>query len=307
MNRTILARHQALAAGVGYVCLHVALMLGIIAYAGGDASSLAVATFPTIAYFLLITAFGGVMIVLTAPSVSRWWWVTGGVFGMALVAIRYVFGTAAGILTITVVFAYVFLPYVVAACVIIRLLAGRFAGDRLSNSSTSRLTRRGLFIAGVILVATVGGSVLAVAAAPPATPPADWSVDRQLEYLKWSDQHDRKTGAVVDRSRDYQRTERVLSLLASDQIESPHEQRDAVVVLQHGTCPEHYELAHRLALVANESGKVDATRWVHLTYDRWQISIGQPQRYGTQIGTRSVNAECYPPVPSGLTVSEVNT
>ena len=300
MNRTTLARHPALGAAVAYICLHAALVLGSSVAAGGDAGSLVAAGVASTGYYLLLTAFGAVLLAVTAPSLPRRWWIAGGALTVALVAVRYVFGTAAGVITVVALFAIVFLPYAVTAGVVTRLLVGRFGGGRLRGLPGHSLTHRGLFVVGVLLVATVGGSVLAVAAAPPAVPPEEWPADRQLAYLERTDQGDRETGAVADRSRDYRRAERVLSLLAAGRVDAPGEWLDAAVVLQHGNCPAHFEVAHRLALAANGSADLDVTRWVHLTYDRWQVSMGEPQRYGTQIGTRPVDAECHPPVPAGL-------
>lgn len=241
---------------MAYVCLHVALVVGSSVAAGSDAGSLVAAGFPSIAYYLLITAFGAVILAATGPSLPRRWWVAGGTLAMVLVTVRYVFGTAAGVITVVALFAIVFLPYAVTAGVVTRLLVGRFRGGRLRSLPGHRLTRRGVFVAGVLLVATVGGSVLTLAAAPPAVPPEEWPADRQLAYLERTDQRARETGAVADRSHDYRRAERVLSLLA-----------------------------------ASGSADFDATRWVHLTHDRWQVSMGQLQRYGTQTGTRPVDAE----------------
>ncbi|MFC7070129.1 hypothetical protein ACFQL9_10800 [Halobaculum lipolyticum] len=82
---------------------------------------------------------------------------------------------------------------------------------------------------------------------------------------------------------------------------------DAAVVLQHGTCPEHFELASRLAVAAIDSTEMDASEWVRLSYDRWQVSLGEPQRYGTQSGTVPVNAECHLPIPTSINASEVVT
>ncbi|TKX50373.1 hypothetical protein EXE49_07250 [Halorubrum sp. ASP121] len=303
MNSTTLAQRPALTAAVGYVCLHVALVFGSVAVADGDTGSLVAAGGLSIVYYLLITAFGMVLLAVTAPSLSRGWWIGGCTTAVALVAMRYVFGTAAGILTIMALFAIVFLPYVVAASILARLLVSRFGGDRLSDLPTHHLTRAGVFVAGVFLVAMVGGSVLAVVAAPPAVPAEDWPADQQLNYIERTDQRDRETGAVIDRRRDYRRAERVLSLLTAGKADAPEEWLDAAIVLHHGTCPEHFELANRLAVAANESAAVTATDWVRLTYDRWQVSMGEPQRYSTQTGTRPVNAACHPPVPAALNVS----
>jgi hypothetical protein len=90
---------------------------------------------------------------------------------VALVAVRYAFGTAAGVLTVVALFAFVFLPHVVAVGVVGRGLAGRFGGDRLHGLPTHPLARRGLFVAGALLVATVVGSVLAGAPHPARSRP----------------------------------------------------------------------------------------------------------------------------------------
>lgn len=46
--------------------------------------------------------------------------------------------------------------------------------------------------------------------------------------------------------------------------------------------------------------EIDEPFWIRATYDRWQGSLGNEQRYGTQAGTRPVNATCVPPVPGGI-------
>jgi hypothetical protein len=149
----------------------------------------------------------------------------------------------------------------------------------------------------------VGSSLLAVGTAPPAVPPDEWDADRQLVYLERTDQNDRLSGAFVDRRRDYARADRVLDLVASDRVTEPADKLHAAVVLHHGTCTAHFELAHRLAVAADESPDIDATRWVQVTYDRWQVSMGEEQRYGTQRGTRSAHTSCQPPVPAEINIS----
>jgi hypothetical protein len=205
--------------------------------------------------------------------------------------------------SVVVVFALVFLPYVVALGVIVRLIVVRLPHPRLRSLPRHPATVRGLLLAGIVLTGTIGGAVVAVAAAPPALPPDDWSADRQLDYLERTDQDDRHTGALVDRSRDYRRAERVLELLHAGRADSPDDWLSAAIVLHHGSCADHFELAHRLATVANDSPDIDATRWVYVTYDRWQVAMGNEQRYGTQTGTRRAGDACYPPVPAGLDVS----
>jgi hypothetical protein len=58
------------------------------------------------------------------------------------------------------------------------------------------------------------------------------------------------------------------------------------MILQHGDRPRDYELAHFLALASLESGYKDAEFLAKATYDRWQISLGKTQKYGTQSRVR---------------------
>jgi len=58
----------------------------------------------------------------------------------------------------------------------------------------------------------------------------------------------------------------------------------AAMVLQHGNDPADFELANRWALEAVRLAPRDArARWLAVaTEDRYRMSTGQPQRYGTQ-------------------------
>ncbi len=84
MNSTTLTRRPALTAAVGYVCLHVALVIGSATVVGGDTGSLIAAGGLSVVYYLLITAFGMVLLAVTAPSLSRGWWIMGSVIAVAL-------------------------------------------------------------------------------------------------------------------------------------------------------------------------------------------------------------------------------
>lgn len=60
----------------------------------------------------------------------------------------------------------------------------------------------------------------------------------------------------------------------------------AAFIFQHGDCPDHYKLANRLAGRALDLGYADA-RWIFAaTLDRYRLSQGQPQRFGTQYVSR---------------------
>jgi hypothetical protein len=302
-RRSAIVEKPYLLAGVGYVALHFTLLVTLAWVFDSDPGSLASSAVPSLGYYVLISAFGIVLVAVSLPRLDRVWWAVAAVALLVLFGGRYVIGEAAGLYSVVAVFTLVFLPYVVAAGVIARLIVVRLPVTRLAAAPRHRASIGALLITGVLLTGTIGGSVVAVATAPPAVPPDDWSADRQLAYLERTDQADRRTGALVDRSRDYQRAERVLALLRSGRVDSPESQLNAAIVLQHGSCAEHFELAHRLATAANESPDVDATQWVRVTYDRWQVAMGNEQRYGTQTGTRRAGEECHPPIPEGLDVS----
>jgi hypothetical protein len=70
---------------------------------------------------------------------------------------------------------------------------------------------------------------------------------------------------------------------------NPEQMLDAAMVLQHGGDSSHYRIAHELASAACQRG-VNTREWpqssaewlAKATYDRWMLSIGKPQVYGTQ-------------------------
>jgi hypothetical protein len=283
--------------------LHVGTVLVAAVVAGNDLDALASSGVASLSYFLLMAPFGAVLAGLGARGAGRRWRVGAVALVVAVVGVRYVAPSVGGLLSVPVVFAVVFLPFVVLAAVLVRLVVVRLGSARLARLPGHPVAARALLVVGVVLVATTGGALLAVATAPPAVPPADWSADRQLSYLERTDQADRRTGAFVDGSRDYRRAGRVLALLAADRVEKADGRLDAAVVLQHGNCPEHFELAHRLATTADAAGVDGADRWSRLTYDRWQLSLGNDQRYGTQTGGPAVDAACAPPIPADLNVS----
>jgi hypothetical protein len=65
----------------------------------------------------------------------------------------------------------------------------------------------------------------------------------------------------------------------------------AAFIFQHGDCPDHYWLAHQLAAGALEGGYEQA-RWIFAaTLDRYLLSTGQAQKYGTQYCMHE-NGEC---------------
>ncbi len=114
--------------------------------------------------------------------------------------------------------------------------------------------------------------------------------DRELYALYAADQADR-TGARYEdidwstvSGRDDERRARVLELMS---VAAPRVAADylhAAMVLQHGDGPDDYQRAHEWALEAVRLAPSDRrVRWMAVaTKDRYLMSTGQPQWYGTQ-------------------------
>ncbi|CAM3579563.1 hypothetical protein DESA109040_16995 [Deinococcus saxicola] len=88
---------------------------------------------------------------------------------------------------------------------------------------------------------------------------------------------------------DRERREQTLKLLQSGRLSTPADFVGAAFLFQHGDCPAAYELANKLAAQAIAAGERpggtlhSTARWIYAaTYDRWQRSLGKPQKYGTQ-------------------------
>jgi hypothetical protein len=86
--------------------------------------------------------------------------------------------------------------------------------------------------------------------------------------------------------RDKKRLQRVEELLANGALQDAKDYFHAAMVFQHGGTGEHYWQAHELAKRGAQLGHV-ASRWLTAAaYDRWLMSQGKPQKYGTQYTTR---------------------
>jgi hypothetical protein len=115
--------------------------------------------------------------------------------------------------------------------------------------------------------------------APGALPPGE-----ELRALHAADQADRATGRfVLDASRDAARLARVEALDRAGHVATPADRFHAALVLQHGRCPRHFRRAFELANDAARAGVPGADGLRRAAYDRWMLSEGRPQRYGTQV------------------------
>jgi hypothetical protein len=104
-----------------------------------------------------------------------------------------------------------------------------------------------------------------------------------------TDQRDRVTLRWLNLSRDDARHTRVLESVGAGLGQEPEQLLDAAIILQHGRDSSDYRIAHELAKAASEK-EVNTQRWsqssaewlTKATYDRWMLSLGKPQVYGTQ-------------------------
>lgn len=119
------------------------------------------------------------------------------------------------------------------------------------------------------------------------------SVADQLKYAYSTDQWDRTTtrslifsdyGKRVIAPRDSMRRVKVYELYNAGRIKTTEEKYDAAFILHHGNDSNDYRLAHQLAIEAfKQDSDFTNLKWLtEATYDRWQRSIGKPQKYGTQ-------------------------
>jgi len=93
-----------------------------------------------------------------------------------------------------------------------------------------------------------------------------------------------KAYAIELAAHDRDRREQALSLLRSGQLRTGQDYYQAAMILQHGTTPQDYDLAHALATLAATLAPEDSqARWLAAaSTDRWLLSRQPQQWYGTQ-------------------------
>ena len=112
----------------------------------------------------------------------------------------------------------------------------------------------------------------------------------RLTDLYAQDQSDRRTAGDADWSvverRDAERRREVAQMLERGMVRTAADHYHAAMIFQHGSDSTAYRLAHDLAREAERLGSEEA-RWLSAaTLDRYLLSIGEPQRYGTQFTVR---------------------
>jgi hypothetical protein len=133
----------------------------------------------------------------------------------------------------------------------------------------------------------VAGAAAAAASAPAIRadpPPADRT---DLVRMYDEDQADR-AGSRIDwtivEPRDRARLAKVKELYAAGELRTGGDYYRAAMILQHGTSPDDFLLAHEFCVAALGLGRTDrATRWLAAaSEDRFLMNIDRPQRFGTQ-------------------------
>jgi hypothetical protein len=114
-----------------------------------------------------------------------------------------------------------------------------------------------------------------------------WPTNPEMTAIFEADQADRASGgAAIDWSvvtpRDEARRARTLALVAAGALASGDDYWHAAFVLQHGSEPNDFLLAHTFAVVAAARGRADATWIAAASLDRYLQKSGRPQIYGTQ-------------------------
>jgi len=118
----------------------------------------------------------------------------------------------------------------------------------------------------------------------------------ELLSLYEEDQSDRSPsdGKSIDwesvRTRDLMRLAVVKDLYSQNKLNTGRDYYHAAMILQHGGTPEDYLLAHELCIVATSKGSDDAKWLAAASEDRFLMSIGRPQRFGTQYTSKGANA-----------------
>lgn len=113
--------------------------------------------------------------------------------------------------------------------------------------------------------------------------------DLYLQLYK-SDQSDRmnlkaylfKNIRVKMKKRDSIRLNLVMKQDSLNKIIDPLNKFYSAMIYQHGYCPKHFERAYELSKEAAKYNIKNAKWLSKASYDRWQLSLNKPQKYGTQ-------------------------
>jgi hypothetical protein len=214
--------------------------------------------------------------------VKRWRWILAVSLASAFAVIGYFVNIIGPISLLLVVLGLCALIVISVTLVVMLALRAARLRKRPVSAKALRIPAFAVLCGALGLAAGLFGG-------PSALPGAKTSVSKELTYIYNTDQGDRFTLRFLRPERDSVRLSRVLELHEQELITSPVDELNAAMVLQHGRDSTHYRLAHELAraafdgLVATPEWPKQEAEWlVKATYDRWMLSIGKPQVYGTQ-------------------------
>ncbi|MDR5589925.1 hypothetical protein [Christiangramia sp. SM2212] len=118
------------------------------------------------------------------------------------------------------------------------------------------------------------------------------NVSRNLEYAYNTDQNDRKEiKSFIDyfsklEERDSIRLRQIKNYYHQGKISNPKDKFHAAFIFHHSDNSKDYKIASELAEEAANSDKLKneyTVQWLKkASYDRYMVSIGKPEKYGTQ-------------------------
>lgn len=113
----------------------------------------------------------------------------------------------------------------------------------------------------------------------------------EVRALLASDQLDRIDDAKTDFAKiaqaDQNRRARVRELISQGKLRNGGDFRAAAFIFQHGSSTDDYLLAHALAMTAVALGDRKALWIANATLDRYLMTIGQKQIFGTQFAQQN--------------------
>lgn len=213
---------------------------------------------------------------------KRWRWILAAILPSAFAVIGYFVNVIGPISLLLVVLGLCALVVISVTLIVMLVLRAARLRKRPVSAKALRIPAYAVLCGALGLAAGLFGG-------PSALPGAKTSVSKELTYIYNTDQGDRITLRLMRPERDSVRLSRVLELHEQGLIVGPGDQLKAAMVLQHGRDSTHYRLAHELAKAAFDGwvatpgwSKGEAEWLMKATYDRWMLSIGKPQVYGTQ-------------------------
>lgn len=99
--------------------------------------------------------------------------------------------------------------------------------------------------------------------------------------------------------RDLARLRKVLHIIATHKLVTPGDHLHAAMILHHGSKTRHYKMAYKLAKKSadmgykKQKGEVDPLWLAAAAKDRWLMSQGKPQYFGTQFRKGSKDGQWY--------------